>query len=345
MRKLLCFLTLLALLLAGCGFPKQETTPPETLVPPPLTLTVHFLDVGQADAILLECGGEFALIDAGNVADSSYVVSYLEKAGVQELKAVISTHPHEDHAGGLAAVLAVYPTEAVYAATTTYDTKCYNDFLHYADQQRLTVQIPKTGDRLMLGEASITVLGPVKSYANTNDTSLVLMVQFGDTKFLLTGDMEMEAETDLIESGADLKADVLKVGHHGSNTSTGYRFLYEVDPTYAVISVGKDNDYGHPHDEPMSRLRDADVTVYRTDEMGGILAVSDGKDITFYWENTGAQPEDPTQPAPTFIGNVNSKVVHLSTCTSLPVEKNRIYFDDYDEAVDAGYHPCTRCMS
>ena len=345
MRKLLCFLTLLALLLAGCGTQKPETTPPVTLVPPPLTFTVHFLDVGQADAILLECGGEFALIDAGNVADGSYVVSYLEKAGVEKLSALISTHPHEDHAGGLAAVLAVYPTEAVYAATTTYDTKCYNDFLHYADQQRLTVQIPKAGDRLMLGEASITVLGPVKRYANTNDTSLVLMVQFGENRFLFTGDMEMEAETDLIESGADLKADVLKVGHHGSSTSTGYRFLYEVDPTYAVISVGKDNDYGHPHDEPMSRLRDADVTVYRTDEMGAILAVSDGKTVTFSWENPSAVPNDPTVPVTHYIGNRNSKVLHLPSCSGLPAEQNRIVFDSYEDAIAAGYKPCSRCMS
>lgn len=344
MRKLLCILTLLAVLLAGCGIQQPETTPPVTLVPPPLTLTVHFLDVGQADAILLECGGVFALIDAGNVADGSYVVSYLEKAGVETLSAVISTHPHEDHAGGLAAVLAVYPTKAVYAATTTYDTKCYNDFLHYADQQRLTVQIPKPGDQLTVGEASVTVLGPVKSYANVNDTSLVLMVRFGDTRFLLTGDMEIEAETDLMESGADLKAYVLKVGHHGSSTSTGYRFLYEVDPTYAVISVGKDNDYGHPHEEPLSRLEDADVTLYRTDKMGTILAVSDGKTVTFSWENQSAVPEDPTAPAAGYIGNVNSKVLHLSTCSGLPAEKNRIYFDDYDEAVDAGYHPCSRCM-
>lgn len=293
MRKLLCFLTLLALLLAGCGTQKPETTPPVTLVPPPLTFTVHFLDVGQADAILLECGGAFALIDAGNVADGSYVVSYLEKAGVETLSALISTHPHEDHAGGLAAVLAVYPTEAVYAATTTYDTKCYNDFLHYADQQRLTVQIPKAGDRLMLGEASITVLGPVKRYANTNDTSLVLMVQFGENRFLFTGDMEMEAETDLIESGADLKADVLKVGHHGSNTSTSYRFLRAVSPSYAVISVGEGNKYKHPNQETLDILGQAEVYVYRTDYMGTVVAVSDGTEITFGWRNTDQMPYIP----------------------------------------------------
>ena len=341
MRKIITYLLLLTLLLSGCATAPAETVP-ETQNN---TLTVHFIDVGQADCALLACDGKFMLIDGGNVDDSSLVVSYLQKQGVQELEAVVCSHAHEDHVGGLPGVLAVFPTKAVYAPTRTYSSKCFDDFVYYVDQQGLTVTIPKPGDALTLGSTAITVLGPVESYAETNNTSIVLMAQFGENKFLFTGDMETDAENDLLDAGANVKADVLKVGHHGSNTSTGYRFLYEADPSYAVISVGKDNSYGHPHDEPMSRLRDADVTTYRTDEMGTILAVSDGKNITFSWETASAKPEDPAEGIPEYyIGNVNSKALHLPGCSSLPAEKNQVRFDSYDAAMAAGYRPCSHCM-
>lgn len=340
MRKLIALALLLTLLLCGCA------PAPEAPQQPTDTLQVHFIDVGQADCILLECGGEFMLIDGGNVADSSLVVSYLQKQGVQELKAVVGTHPHEDHVGGLAGVLAVFPTATVYSPTKTYSSKCFDDFARYADQQSLELTIPTPGDEWTLGSASITVLGPLTSYTDVNDTSIVLMAQFGSNRFLFTGDMEREAETDLINSGIDLKADVLKVGHHGSYSSTGYLFLRTVAPQYAVISCGRGNSYGHPHEEPLSRLRDADVTVYRTDELSTVIATSDGENITFTWARTGASPGNPTpESAEFYIGNYNSKVYHLPTCNSLPQEWNRVIFDTCEDALNAGYRPCSRCIN
>ena len=346
MHRLIPWLLALALILCACAAPAPEPATEGAAQPLPDsgTLTVRYIDVGQADCALLECGGEFMLIDGGNVADSDLVVACLEQAGVEALEAVVCSHAHEDHVGGLPAVLAVYPTEAVYAPTSTYSSKCFDDFMYYVNQQDLTVQIPAPGDSFSLGDATVTVLGPVKAYADTNNTSLVLRVDFGDTRFLFTGDMETDAETDLLDSGADVRADVLKVGHHGSSTSTGYRFLYEVDPQYAVISVGTGNSYGHPHEETVSRLADAGIVTYRTDLLGTVQAVSDGQTITFTWENQSAVPDSAEEADTVYIGNVNSKKLHLPSCSGLPSENNQVVFSSFEEAIAAGYTPCSRCM-
>ena len=347
-KKLIALLLILAILvLCGC-LAKVLLDAPEETPAPQVTggekLTVHFLDVGQADCALLECGGEYMLIDGGNIGDGRMVIAYLQELGVEELKAVVCTHAHEDHVGGLPSVLAVYPVKQVFAPTKTYASKVFDDFLYYTDQQRLEVTIPAPGDEMTLGQAQITVLGPLKSYAETNDTSIVMKVVFGETSFLFTGDMEVLAENDLLENGTDLKADVLKVGHHGSDTSTGYRFLYEVDPTYAVISVGEGNKYGHPNDITLSRLNDAECTIFRTDHLGTVVAVSDGKEVSFTWENQKGDPSNATQADITYVGNKNSKKFHAPGCASLPSEKNKVEFDTYEEAVEAGYSPCGSCL-
>ncbi len=339
MIKKIIALVALCLLLSGC-----VVTLEAPIEMPDGGLTVHFIDVGQADCALLECNGEFLLIDGGNVGDGQLVISYLQNQGVETLKAVVCTHAHEDHVGGLPSVLAVFPTEQVLAPTRTYASKVFDDFLYYTDQQGLTITIPEPGDELTLGEARIEVLGPVKSYAETNNTSIVLRVEFGGTSFLFTGDMEVAAENDMMDSGANVRADVLKVGHHGSETSTGYRFLYEVEPEYAVISVGADNKYGHPDETPLSRLDNADCTIFRTDHLGTIIATSDGAQVEFTWENQDADPSNATRADTTYIGNKSSKKFHTPDCSSLPSEKNRVEFDSYDEAIEAGYTPCGSCI-
>ena len=309
--KRLTALLLILLLLTGCttaapavtepsAAPTEATVvtlPPETAAPtePELDgLTVHFIDVGQADCALLECDGEFAIIDGGNSEDGEDVVEYLAEQGVQELALVVGTHPHEDHIGGLPHVLDAYPAENVWSSEIPYSNSITRAFQNAVASQKLPLYVPEIGEVFQLGDATITMIGPVHmNYEDVNNISLVLMVQYGDVRFLFTGDMERDAETELLDSGADVKADVLKVGHHGSYTSTSYRFLREVAPAYGVISVGAANDYGHPHDDPMSRLKDAEVTIYRTDKMYDIVAVTDGEDIQFSWGNSYAKPWTP----------------------------------------------------
>lgn len=369
---ILLIITILGL--AGCGLtdPIYTTTGSTAPTQEATTLTVHFIDVGQADCALLECEGEYMLIDGGNVEDSSLVVSYLEQQGVTKLESVVCTHAHEDHVGGLAEVLATFETGAVYAPTRTYASNCFDDFVYYADQQGLEIIIPNPGDVIELGSATATVMGPVQSYADPNNTSIVLMVAFKGTRFLFTGDMETQAENDMLDywgESCDWHADVLKVGHHGSDTSTGYRFLNEVMPQYGVISVGAGNSYGHPCEAPLSKLRDADVTVYRTDSLGTIVFTTDGTTLSCRnFEGTTppvgtdkpnstepTQSPEPTEPQPsdtepettqgqTYIGNINSKKLHLPTCSSLPKEENRVYFSSYEDAIAEGYVPCSRCL-
>ena len=349
----------LALSLVGCGSSAVVPGGSADVVPNPSSTAasvdapfeMHFIDVGQALSVLVECDGQFMLYDGGNVDDGSLVVSYLQKQGVEELQYVFCSHAHEDHVGGLAAALAYFPANHVYSPVTEAPTKCFRDFVKYTQQQGLQVEVPAVGTTWPLGSASVTMLGPVAQYSDTNDTSIVLRIDYGSTSFLLTGDMEKTAESDLVASGANLKADVLQVGHHGSSTSTGYAFLNAVLPKMGIISCGVNNKYGHPHEETLSILRDAGVDVYRTDLLGTITIGSDGQNYTVGTEHFAADAElNPTDPAAAstaqqaYIGNVNSKKFHLPTCPNLPAEKNQILFSSYDEAIAAGYTPCSTCI-
>ena len=287
-KKLFALLLALGIFLCGCEVmtvPDIGTDP--TFGPDAETLTVHYIDVGQADCILLECSGQYMLIDGGNREDGQLVVSYLQQQGVEELEAVVCTHAHEDHVGGLPSVLAVFPTKVVYAPTKTYSSKVFDNFVYYVDQQGLDITIPAPGGGFTLGATTLDILGPVESYAETNDTSIVIMAEFGDHRFLFTGDMETPAENDMLDywdGQYDWNVDVLKVGHHGSDTSSGYRFVYETDPEYAIVSVGEGNSYGHPNESVLNRYADAGIPLFRTDELGHIIVTSDGTNIAVTWE-------------------------------------------------------------
>ena len=243
-------------------------------------LRVLFIDVGQADSALLTCGDESLLIDGGNVDDSSTVYTVLKKNGVTHLDYVVCTHAHEDHAGGLSGALEACTAGTVYCPVTDYDSKAFRNFSDRVAEQNCELTVPKAGETFALGGAEVEILACDPEAEDTNNTSIVLRVSYGATSFLFMADAETPVEQALLDAGTDLSATVLKVGHHGSSTSTSYRFLNEVMPRYAVISVGKDNSYGHPHEKILSRLEDADARILRTDELGDILFVSDGKTVS-----------------------------------------------------------------
>ena len=324
---------------------------------------VHFLNVGQADAALVVCDGQAMLIDGGNVADSRLIYSYLKSHTVDRLAYVVCTHPHEDHVGGLAGALNYAKAEHALCSVTAFDSKPFRDFIQYLEKQGVTLTVPNCGDSFPLGSATVQVLGPVRPLESVNDASLVLRIVYGETSFLFTGDAGREEEADILAAGCSLASTVLKVGHHGSASSTTYPFLREVMPKYAVISVGE-NKYGHPTEDTLSRLRDADATVFRTDMQGNIICRSDGKTVTVSVsrnpdaDTLGGLPRkdrgktDPEPAAPTagepqqYVLNKNTGVFHLPSCDSVTEmkEKNKGFFEGTrDEAIAKGYHPCGRC--
>lgn len=245
-------------------------------------LKVNFIDVGQADSVLLQQGDKFMLIDAGNNGDAQIVKDYLTSQGVKELQYFIGTHKDEDHIGGADAIINSFKVGKVYFPKQEATTQTYKDFVTAVKNKGLSLTVPKVGEQFKLGEATVTVLAPNSSkYEDSNDFSIVVKVTLGSTNFLLTGDAEALSEKELVASGKDLSATVLKVGHHGSLTSTSQAFLNKVNPKFAVISAGTGNKYGHPAQETMDKLKAKGVKVFRTDEQKTIIATSNGKDIEF----------------------------------------------------------------
>lgn len=247
---------------------------------------VHFIDVGQADAILITKGSEAMLIDGGNRDDAELVIQYLKEQDVKKLNYVIATHPHEDHIGGLSQVMNTFKVEKVILSNGETGTVTFEDFIASIEANNISVAYANVGDTYLLGDASFKILAPNSdTYDELNNYSVVVKLINGYNSFLFMGDAEQLAESEILENNPfELQADVLKVGHHGSKSSTSQKFLEAVQPQYAVISVGKDNDYGLPKQQTIDRLNKIGVTTYRTDEHGTIIMKSDGNTISVITE-------------------------------------------------------------
>ena len=331
------------------------------------SFAIHYIDVGQGDAARVVCDDKTMIIDGGKPSASSIIYTYLKNLNIDYLDYIIASHADDDHIGGLSAPLAKMNVGNVIEPETEADTRSYNSLKTKTEEQGLTIQHPKPGDSIDLGSSKIEFYGPItESESDRNNGSIVMKIIYGDTSFLFTGDAEREEEQEILNAGYDLSATVLKVGHHGSKNSTTYPFLREIMPQYAVISVG-DNSYGHPTEDTLSRLRDADVKVYRTDMQGDIIAASDGKTVTittkknadaetnptiaeksnaYYQTEEQNTDTDKTEKVCEYIGNRNTKKFQYPECSSVGrmKEKNKVYLNcTRDEAIADGYAPCGRC--
>jgi len=319
---------------------------------------VHFIDVGQADAALVLCDGKAMLIDGGNVGDSSLLYTYLKKHNVNHLDYVVGTHAHEDHIGGIAGALNYATVGTVYCPVTSYNSNAFNNFAKAVQKHGKSITVPAVGTSFSLGSAACTVLG-VNEASGTNNTSIVLRIVYGNTSFLFTGDAEREVEQALLNRGANIGATVLKVGHHGSDTSTSYLWLRQVMPEFAVISVGTGNTYGHPTDDVLSRLRDAEVKTFRTDMQGDVICTSNGSSVSFTVSrnanadvfggmggNSTQKPEEAPPEGIHYLLNANSMKFHSETCEygQMISDRNRIdHYGTREEVLEMGYSPCGAC--
>ena len=310
---------------------------------------VHFIDVGQGDCILVESSGHFALIDAGENADSYKAINYLGNLGVTSLDFTIATHPHSDHCGGFPNIFRNFSCGYFLFPETDVDTNTWYSILDAADERGVPCEGAKAGDVFALGDATVTVLSPKENsiYSNLNNYSIVCIAQYQNTSVLLMGDAEKLVEKELISESYDLCADVLKLGHHGSSSSSGKEFLRSVNPSVAIITCGKDNDYGHPHRETTDALEELGIPYRLTSKEGSIVVSSDGEKISVTSQSgSESLTESPTEMAEvTYIGNKNSHIFHRDSCESAvkTKEKNKVYFSSREEAVSKGYDPCKGC--
>ncbi|MDF2609136.1 MAG: hypothetical protein K0R92_610 [Lachnospiraceae bacterium] len=248
-------------------------------------LSVHFIDVGQGDSILIGASGHYMLIDAGENEEGKTVVNYLKEQGVETLEYVIGTHPHSDHIGGLDTVINNFQISKIILPDVTNNTKTFEEVLDAIAENGLKITKPKVGTEYKLGDGTFIIMAPNSSeYSDINNYSVVIKLVYGETSFLLTGDAEKISEEEMLENGLDLSANVLKLGHHGSSYSSSDSFLDAVGASSAIISVGRNNKYGHPMEETVNRILERGIKIYRTDESGTIVATSDGSYITFNHE-------------------------------------------------------------
>lgn len=332
---------------------------------------LHLLDVGQGQCVLIEADGHYMLLDGGGRNASSFVVSYLKQLGIENFDLIALSHYDEDHMSGLIGVLSVFRVGQVLLPSYAGEGELYQSFATAAVSNGAAILHPQAGDTFSMGNAAVEVVGPVRTdYAVDNDRSLAFRITYGDVSCLICGDAEETAEMDMVSSGRDISADICVVSHHGSRTSTTDSFLDAVAPSYALISCGLGNSYGHPTVEVLQRLQERGIRMYRTDLQGTVILYSDGSSI---WPDqepcqdwTPGIPEGQTRTIPLdngtgqeagldagesaeevlYVCNTNTKKFHYPGCDSVNQmnESNRMNTNlSRDELIAQGYQPCGNC--
>ena len=323
-------------------------------------MRLHFIDVGQGDSTFLELGnGQTMLIDAGNPENGSQIVSYIKGFGYSDIDYVVATHPHSDHIGGMSTVLQSFAIGDMYMSGQAHTSQTFESLVDTIAQEEITLHKAKAGVNVLDDDKiKIDILAPFNDeYSNLNNCSAVVRIKYGNTVAIFTGDAEAQIESQILNSGID--ADILKVGHHGSDTASSESFISAVSPKTAVISCGKYNSYGHPHDETLARLDNSGADIYRTDEVGTVIVTADSeknisvdKKASEIKENAPpvvvATPE-PEQETNAAASNDNTsqtvyitrtgKKYHRDGCSYL---KSRIE-STVSEAKAMGLGPCSRC--
>ncbi len=279
---LIVLLIIVVLFVPACDIEYYVDEPSNPDIPG--NLDVYFIDVGQGDSIFIRTPNDNTiLIDGGEADQGENVLNFLKELGVDKIDVIVATHLHSDHIGGLITVIENIDIGSIYMPKTTHNTKTFEKFVLSVKQKGLQFKPAYAGVDIPLDDVDANFVGPEKkdTYDDLNNSSAVLKLKYGDVSFIFTGDAEKESEEYMLSSGQNLRAQVLKVGHHGSTTSTSEEFLKAISPEYAIISCGEGNKYGHPHKEIIQLLEEFGIEIYRTDRDGTIHVMSDGKQIEF----------------------------------------------------------------
>lgn len=321
-------------------------------------MKVHYINVGQADSTLVQIDGKNILIDAGE-NDTTY--NYLKQQGITKLDYVIATHPHADHIGGMATVINNFNIDKFYAPKATTTTQIFVNMINALNSKNLKITVPTPGENLVIGNATLTFLAPNSTtYEDLNNYSIVTKIKYGNTSFIFEGDAEDISENEILAKQLDISVNVIKIGHHGSNSSTTDAYLNKVNPQYAVISVGAGNDYGHPNKTTLDKLNAKNIKTFRTDLSGTIVATSNGQTITFNTNpvignpgtvinsnnintinnNSSTTTINKNKSMTVWRANSTTKVYHLDkTCSGM---KNPTSMT-LQEAEQIGLRPCSKC--
>lgn len=347
----------------------ESVSESETIVEPdvPGSLEVHFLDVGQGLSVLIKSDGHYMLYDGGDSDKSSFVVSYLKDQGVQNLDYIIASHYDSDHLNGVIGALHAFNVDTVIGPDYIHDSKLYQSFIDTVGEKGKNVEHPAVGSEYFIGNSKFIILSPNYITSDSNNNSVSIKIVNGSNSFILTGDAESSSESSMCNSGIDIDCDILCIGHHGSASSTSWEFLQYTVPEYAVISCGSGNQYGHPDKDTMDKLQSMEISVFRTDKQGTIIATSDGSNIS--WNTapcndyspgddndfgTVSQVESEAEPSPeqpevsqevyddmVWIPATGEKYHSIPNCGRMNPNKARQI--SRSDAISRGYDACQKC--
>lgn len=341
MKRIVSVLIIFVLLLSFAQADPAVTIAAASDAPDSIPLKAHFLDVGQADSILIQLpNAQTILIDGGNAADGDFIAKYIKDLSITKVDYLIGTHPHEDHIGGLAAIIKTFDIGKIYMPKLVHTSETYTNLLTTIKEKMLTIQEPVPGTSIIdMDYLKFTILAPNSDeYENINNYSIVAKLTYKSNSFLFAGDAEKLSEDEMLLRKYDLKADVFKVGHHGSTSSTSPAFALAVSPEYSIVSVGKDNTYNHPDNIIINRLK-MYGEVYRTDIDGTIIIASDGQNFIIGKQLIAPAADNEAVSHTVYITETGTKY-HKEGCSYLKNSKIEI---SLEEAKKRGLEPCSKC--